>query len=164
MKKPSSTIVELLKCDQILPYRTSIGVIFTVRWTSLILLLTTIRKPFSGTRQPARAYHGRGMAYGAKGDIDKAIEDFTKAIQYEPDHAEAYYHRGNSYVIKDEFDRAIEDCDKAIQLNPDAADAYLVRGNAYSSKGEIDFAIMDYSKAIRLKPDANAYARSGERL
>ena len=55
------------------------------------------------------------MAHGANDNIDKAIEDFTKAIQYEPDYAEAYYHRGNTYFLKGEFDRAIEDCDKAIQ-------------------------------------------------
>ena len=52
------------------------------------------------TRQPARAYHGRGMAHGAKGDIDKAIEDFTKAIQHQPDYAEVHYHRGTLMSLK----------------------------------------------------------------
>ncbi len=30
------------------------------------------------TGQPAEAYYHRGNAYGMKGEIDKAIEDFTK--------------------------------------------------------------------------------------
>ena len=37
------------------------------------------------------AYCNRGMAYGNKGDNDKAIVDFTEVIRLNPKGAEGYY-------------------------------------------------------------------------
>src|SRR5258708_31589841 len=39
----------------------------------------------------AVAYIGRGTAYGDKGDYDRAIADFTKAIELDPKSAVAYF-------------------------------------------------------------------------
>ena len=66
-----------------------------------------------------------------KGEVDKAIDDFTEAIQYEPDYAEAYYNRGNAYAIKREFDLAMVDFNKAICLEPGHAGFYYSRGHTY---------------------------------
>ena len=41
------------------------------------------------------AYHNRGDAYGLKGDIDRAISDYTKAIELNPNYAPAYNSRGS---------------------------------------------------------------------
>ena len=76
----------------------------------------------------ADAYNNRGVAYGGKGDYDRAIADFDKAIQLKPDYADAYDNRGVAYGSKGDYDRAIADYDKAIQLKPDYADAYYNRG------------------------------------
>ena len=46
----------------------------------------------------AEAYYNRGIAYGDKGEYDKAIEDYSKAIELNPEYAEAYNNRGNAYV------------------------------------------------------------------
>ena len=72
-----------------------------------------------------------GLLTGQKGDFDRAIEDFNKAIDLKPDYAKAYYNRGIAYGDKGDFDRAIEDFNKAIDLNPDYAKAYYSRGIAY---------------------------------
>ncbi|MDR1112987.1 MAG: tetratricopeptide repeat protein [Bacteroidales bacterium] len=100
----------------------------------------------------------QGNAYYAKGDYDKAIEDYSKAIDLMPDDVEAYNYRGNAYALKCDYDKAIEDFSKAIELKPNDAEAYNYRGVAYRKKGDYDKAIEDYSKAIELEPDdAGAY-------
>jgi tetratricopeptide (TPR) repeat protein len=88
-----------------------------------------------------------------KKEYDKAIEDYSKAIDLKPDYADAYFDRGNAWSEKKEYDKAIEDYDKATYLKPDNAIAYYNRGNRWLNKKEYDKAIEDYSKAIELKPD-----------
>jgi tetratricopeptide (TPR) repeat protein len=110
----------------------------------------------------ARAYNGRGIAYGSKEDYDRAIDDFDQAIKLKPDYARAYANRGITYGSKGDYDRAIDDYNQAIELQPDDASAYTYRGIAYGSKGDFDRAIADFDQAIELQPDdAFAYTSRG---
>jgi tetratricopeptide (TPR) repeat protein len=101
----------------------------------------------------AWAYTNRGIAYRAKGEPDRAIADYDKAIWLNPKFADAYNGRGSAYDDKGDRDRAIADFDQAILLNPNYADAYNNRGIAYRAKGAPDRAIADYDQAIRLNPN-----------
>jgi tetratricopeptide (TPR) repeat protein len=85
-------------------------------------------------------------------DYDKAIAEFTKAIESEPDCADAYYYRGSSYDKMGEYDKAIADYNKALEIRPDYAVAYYNRGQAYYKQKEYDKAIADWEKAIKLNP------------
>ncbi|MDR1602709.1 MAG: tetratricopeptide repeat protein [Tannerella sp.] len=53
-------------------------------------------------QKQAKEYFQRGYAYYYKGDYDKAIESYHKAIELKPDYAEAYYNQGNAYKNKGE--------------------------------------------------------------
>ena len=96
------------------------------------------------------------------GQIDKAIEAYSHAIELNLCYADAYNNRGVVYSDKDEHDRAIEDFTKAIELDPQSTLAYSNRGLAYGAKGEHDRAIADYNKAIELDPQSTlAYSNRG---
>ena len=49
----------------------------------------------------------RGNAYVEKGEHDRAIIDYTFAIQLDPGYADAYDARGVAYTEKGSYDRAI---------------------------------------------------------
>src|SRR5262249_35076918 len=100
----------------------------------------------------ANAHYNRGVAYKDKGDLDRAIADFTEAIRLNPRHVMALGNRGAAYSAKDDNDRAIADFNEAIRLDPNFADAYFNRGITYQDKGDLDRAIADYSEVIRLNP------------
>ena len=100
----------------------------------------------------AEAHKNRGNAYLAKGDLDRAIADETKAIEIDPKHAASYNNRGNAYVAAGDLDRAIADYAKAIEIDPNDADAYNNRGVAQRAKGDLDRAIADFTKAIEVDP------------
>lgn len=100
----------------------------------------------------ASAYNSRGNAYDREGDYDRAIADFTKAIELDAKDAAAYNNRGISYRHEGEDDRAIADYTKAIELDPQYANAYVNRGNAFEAKRDHSRAIADYSKAIEINP------------
>jgi tetratricopeptide (TPR) repeat protein len=111
----------------------------------------------------AAAYMRRGFAYRVKGDTDRAIADFDRAIQINPNRADSYMGRGLAYRVKGDTDRAIADFDRAIQLDPNNANAYFSRGAIYGAvKDDFDRAIADYDKAIEIKPDfADSYIGRG---
>jgi len=81
------------------------------------------------------------------GILTELIEDFSKAIELNPDLAEAYYNRSLTYAKLDQYGRAIEDYDKAIELNPTLAEAYANRGIAYSEIQRYEEATRDLKKA-----------------
>jgi tetratricopeptide (TPR) repeat protein len=107
----------------------------------------------------ATAYYYRGLTY-FNNDYDRAIADYSRAIQLNPNFFEAYNDRGNVYMNgKKDYDHAIVDYSSAIRLNPNLAISYNNRGIAYRIKGDYDRAIADYTEAIRLNPN-NAMAKA----
>jgi tetratricopeptide (TPR) repeat protein len=81
----------------------------------------------ASTRIRAAALSNRGVEYKAKGDLDRAIVDYSEAIRLDPKFAPPYSNRGNAYKPKDDLDRAIADLTVAIRLDPknEAANAEL---------------------------------------
>lgn len=102
-------------------------------------------------------FNNRGSAYGRKGELDRAIEDFDQAIRLNPSYARAFYNRGLSYARKSQYERAIQDYDQSIRLNPAVAATFASRAAVYSRQHQHERAIQDYDQAIRLEP-ANASA------
>src|SRR3989338_5030904 len=63
-------------------------------------------------------YYARGLTHGEEGKFGRAIVDYTKALEINPDHKSAYYNRGFAYAMNGNLDQAISDYTKAIDLNP----------------------------------------------
>ena len=119
----------------------------------------------------ARAYNNRGNAYDGKGRNDLAFEDYSMAIEVNPDNADAYFYRGFTYEVKRNFRMAIQDYKKAVELNPHHTDAYAYLAQAYSlASSDSELVIENYSKAIELNSSysyaytnrAQAYMKRGE--
>lgn len=65
------------------------------------------------------AYFNRGVTYSILRVHDKAIQDYTKTLQYAPEQAPiAYMNRGISYAALQQKQNAISDFQKVLQYNP----------------------------------------------
>src|SRR6185312_14936787 len=73
--------------------------------------------------QLALAFNNRANAYGAIGQRDRAIADYSRAIALDPNYANAYHNRGTTYLEIERYDLALTDFDHAIQLAPDMVPA-----------------------------------------
>ena len=70
------------------------------------------------------AYNNRGIAYAGKGQYDKAVADYTSAIQMNPRNSIAFNNRGNAYWHQGDQAASLADHKKAIELNPQDPNAY----------------------------------------
>lgn len=90
----------------------------------------------------ALAYNNRGIAYGIKGEIDKAVVDFEKALKIDPNCVNAYIGLWHTGINKPNINpkQLLSYCNKALQINKAYADAYYCRAVTY-------FAIKEYDKS-----------------
>jgi protein O-mannosyl-transferase len=112
------------------------------------------------------AYAHRGVAYGKKGLIDRAIADLEMAINLNPSDYDAYYdiymNLGAAFGKKGQSDKALENVEKAINVKPSSHEAYIYRGVLHEEMGHLDKAIADYTEAITLDPsDIEAFNNRG---
>jgi tetratricopeptide (TPR) repeat protein len=106
----------------------------------------------------AVAYNTRGTIWNERGEHDRAIEDFSKAIRLDPSIKQFYNNRGVAWDDKAHYEEAIADYDRAIELDPRYSLVFNNRGNAWSALQDYGRAIADYSEAIRLDPkDPSAF-------
>lgn len=103
-------------------------------------------------RQLAVSLNNRGNAFKNKGEVDRAIEDFTRSIKADPTYDLPYYNRGSAFADKKDFDRAIADYNEAIRLDPDDSRNFNMRGNAFRDKNDLASALFDYDRALQLNP------------
>lgn len=101
----------------------------------------------------ADSYYNRGNALRDRQEYEQAIEEYTRAIEINPDFVNAYYNRGLTYSDLERYQRAIADYTKAVELNPEYLDAYNNRGILYANLQDYDKAIADYMTVIELDPD-----------
>lgn len=109
----------------------------------------------------AEAYTNRGNLYYKIGEFEKAVSDFSEALNYAPS-AMFYYNRGRGYHALRDYELSIADYSKALSLNKTDFLTYLNRGNVYLDMGEYELAISDYTEAIKIDvTDYNAYFNRG---
>lgn len=72
----------------------------------------------------------KGIILRQNGELDKAIDEFTKVICLDPNFAEAYYERGLIYRDLGELSKAVKNLEKANTLYQKSSDpkaeAYLI--------------------------------------
>ncbi len=96
------------------------------------------------------AYNNRGAAYNKLQQYDKAIIDFNRALEINPQDASSYNNRGFSFLQSDQNEEALNDFNKALEFNPSYYEVYINRGNALKGKGDVVSALEDYKKSLLL--------------
>merc|ERR1712173_35430 len=65
-------------------------------------------------------------------EYQKAIEEYTKAVEFNPKSEVYFCNRAVAYTNINKFHEALDDCKKAIAINPDYAKAFSRMGLIYS--------------------------------
>ena len=70
-------------------------------------------------RERAVTYLLRGEVYRDKGDPDRAIADFDRAIRIKSNYSRAFYYRGLTWDKKGQTQKAFKDVEQAAMLDPE---------------------------------------------
>jgi tetratricopeptide (TPR) repeat protein len=115
--------------------------------------LSLLNKILERDQSNATAWHLRGQVYYARGDYDKAIDDFKKAKTITPttrirtDLARAYLRAGRS-------DDAINELSYAVETEPSDVETYYMLENVYKLTGKTDSLTRFYANTIKQFPDS----------
>lgn len=106
-----------------------------------------------------KGYYNRGLLNGKTQNYDKAISDFSKAIQYK-NYYKAYVGRANVYYILKDYPKAIADAEEVLKTDANNLKAIVVLANCYDDLNQLDKAMNYYNQAMALsQEDPNVYLR-----
>jgi tetratricopeptide (TPR) repeat protein len=108
------------------------------------------------------ANYNAGMGALAKKEYAKAISDFDKSIQSNPNNGIAYLQRAKANLQLGNVDKALDDANIALDKRA-GAEAYGLRGVINKINSKTDEALKDFSQAISLDSSyAWAYAQRAD--
>jgi tetratricopeptide (TPR) repeat protein len=119
----------------------------------IILIPVNLKIPGFYPENPAQAHYSLGVVYEKKGDNQKAIEEYKRALAYNPGLAEAYANLGGIYGDQGKHELSLEYYRKALQTGVDSAFALYNIGIEYHNQGLLDKAEENYKLSLFLRED-----------
>lgn len=98
------------------------------------------------------AYFNRAIIRRTNGDPVGAIQDYSLAIEINPDEAQAYNNRGNARRDIGDLEGALLDYNTSLIKEPRAPRVLVNRGVVQRIRGDFDHARVDFSEAIKANP------------
>jgi tetratricopeptide (TPR) repeat protein len=107
--------------------------------------------------QTAACWSYQGLAWGARGDHNRAAEAFQNSLSIDSGKLETYANLGVSYAMGGKRDKAIEMFTKALEIDPRNVDVLTMLGSVYSEAGRYKEAQDTLKKAIAIAPQAQSF-------
>ena len=114
----------------------------------LVLFVTGCAADRAYRERQGRIARDLGERYYAANQSSKALEQFLRALEFNPDDPFLHYDLALAYVDKKQFETAEIHLKEAIRLKPDYSSAHNYLGVLYFRKGKVDLAIESYKKAL----------------
>jgi tetratricopeptide (TPR) repeat protein len=106
-----------------------------------------------------RIHQSLGRYYQSR-NRDKAIEEYNKVLELDPNYGLALNQIGYTYWGMGNYEKAIEYLKKYASISPGEANPYDSLGEVYFGKGDLEEAIASYKKALEIKPDFHMSAHN----
>ncbi len=108
----------------------------------------------SGDREAVAADHYlAGQLYVDQGELSLALEELSKAVEFNPKLGLAHSRMGSIYKTLGQLQNAARSFEKAVELDPHSFRDQVELAGVYSALGELADAIRVYLAAITLRPD-----------
>ncbi|MCJ7581899.1 MAG: tetratricopeptide repeat protein, partial [Candidatus Aminicenantes bacterium] len=94
-----------------------------------------------------------GNNYCFAADYDKAIKEFNKALELDPNYGDVHNMLGYTYLDMGDFAKAIEHLKKYVSLSPGEPNPLDSLAEAYFWMGQLDEAAASYKDVLEIKPE-----------
>ena len=101
----------------------------------------------------ANNYELRGQINEHLGNNTDALDDFSRAIELQPDNVNHHFWRGKINDILENHADALDDFTRTIELQPENGYNYHWRGTTYFAAEDYSKALADLTRAIELEPE-----------
>lgn len=105
-----------------------------------------------------------GISNYKSGEYDRAILDFKKIIEIEPEYAKAYYNLGLTYYRNKDLNNAKNSFKQAISIEKNYIQAIYALAIVHEKLGESDKAVTLYKKIIRIDSEHSLAKESKKHL
>jgi tetratricopeptide (TPR) repeat protein len=102
-----------------------------------------------------------GYAQHMKGDIEKAIESYKRAIEIDPNDTITWFNYGKALIAQRSYVAARKALETAVEIDPEDDQAWVALGEVYEDLDELDLALQAYERALDLElssPEARCLA------
>ncbi|MGI9470338.1 MAG: tetratricopeptide repeat protein [Rubripirellula sp.] len=124
----------------------------------------TATDPLSLSNRPAKVgpevFVANGQLWESTGELGKAMESYTKALESEPNNPPALTSIARLHFRQGNHQQAVEFFDRAISQTPDDAGLHNDLGLTHSRLGNYAGANASLSKALDLAPGTSRYANN----
>lgn len=105
-----------------------------------------------------------GRIYLRAGDVERALDEFGRAVRNRPQEFWANYYRGRCAYRLGSFQEALNAFCACVALAPDQAECFYNRALAYAALGQKQEALLDCERALELDPTLAAAAERRDSL
>jgi tetratricopeptide (TPR) repeat protein len=110
----------------------------------------------------ADALLASGIRRMENGQMGAAVDDFTRAIEIQPEFAEGWNKRATAYYLMGDLEQSLQDCDEVIRRNPNHFGALSGYGLIYVQRGELERALEYFERALAINPNLEGVQQSIE--
>lgn len=103
-------------------------------------------------RTPEFAWFNMGWSYYNMGEMEKAVESYSRAVAANPSYAQAWYSMGLAYEKMNRTKDAVASYEKATSAFPGYLDAYFSMGMALVKARDKAGAVKAFEKVIEIAP------------
>jgi tetratricopeptide (TPR) repeat protein len=155
----SSRLIASLLCLAILPIFSMLTIKQLTYWEKTDILF---QHTLDVTCCNYYAHFVFGQYLSNKGDHDRAMEQFQKALNIIPDYSDALIAIGKEYSFRKDFENALLYYQKALFKSPSNSDLFNNIGNVYLNMKSYKKAFQSYKEAAAIDPkNPSAYNNMG---
>jgi tetratricopeptide (TPR) repeat protein len=101
----------------------------------------------------ASYYYLQGTIADRQKDWDRAIENYSKAIELDSSYVDAYIDLGGVYFTKGNYQLELQNYISATEVDPNNCDAFHYLATAYEDVGQYDKAFEAFKRALTIDPE-----------